>query len=352
MIAERVLFYEGLKNGHRLIQVEFRGVCIQGLKGVDRMKRVMKRVFLGSILMGLWMALSTEALGGGALRSFRDRQGREIRARVLSVDPELKRVKVQLQGGKITTVNISVFSEADQVFVKNWYFVEEAMSSKNFKVKINKKTVKSDRYHKMRNDWQPHHPGIDYDDIAFEITIDNRNRMLLKGIQVESCIFYQSKRKEKTGESELQDLGGSSQGWVTTKSSNYKKNTLEGKVRGSFLPFDLETKKNKQIITESVQLREGTESKYGETKQNKRSYQTREIDEEMEGIIIRISIPLHSGGYARKEYSYPTDLLKKREINWPKARVPKPEANASRKRRHAESNQSSVIATSTLLISN
>lgn len=52
------------------------------------------------------------------------------------------------------------------------------------------------------------------------------------------------------------------------------------------------------------------------TGQDTRSYQTREIEDKMLGIIVRISIPLSSGRYARKEYSYPRDLLKKKKVNW------------------------------------
>jgi outer membrane protein assembly factor BamB len=55
--------------------------------------------------------------GPGELREFRDRQGRTIQARVLEVSGE--RVTIQRTDGRQFTVDVSVFSQADQDYIRS-----------------------------------------------------------------------------------------------------------------------------------------------------------------------------------------------------------------------------------------
>ena len=71
--------------------------------------------------------------------------------------------------------------------------------------------------------------------------------------------------------------------------------------------------KEHQMTTNEIRLRHGSEFilNHQTSKQN-----YRDIDEDLLGIRIRIYIPLPSGGAAMKEFSFPSDLVKKTEWNF------------------------------------
>ena len=250
---------------------------------------------------------------------FRDTQDREIEARILKYDPATNRVTVQLRSGKKSTADLSIFCEADQVRVKDWYLSEELLSDRNLIVTINKKTIQSDSYHAERDGWQSHYPGMNIEDVAFEISLNNRSRGSLKDIAVDYCIFYESRRKQRTGQSELQDISSGGSAWYTTSESSDDNKVVTLRRRGRFSVDVLESRAVSETLTDCVQLKDGSETNYGEETNKTRSYKTRKINEKISGIIMRISIPLSSGGFARKEYAYPSDFLTKETVNWNKS---------------------------------
>lgn len=275
----------------------------------------MKRWMLGIGYLVFAAVVSAEEKSD--FHAFTAKDGRAIEAKIVKYDTLTGKTTFQLRNGRKSTVVLSIFCEADQIIIKDWYLSRELFSSSKLVVKIDKKTITADRYHEKRGDWQSHFPGMDFEDVAFDVKIDNRSNVDLKALTVDYCIFYISKRKEFSGKSELQQLSsGNGSGWFSTEKKDLGTREIPLKRRGDFAIETLLSKKSVQQLTKEVQIREGAESSYGDTRGKVRTYKIREVEDKIKGIIIRVSIPLSSGGFARKEYSYPTKFLDKETVDW------------------------------------
>ncbi|MDF7798046.1 tetratricopeptide repeat protein [Pontiellaceae bacterium B1224] len=73
------------------------------------------RKFLISFMLVISMASRADEY-----RAFTDKEGRSIKAKVLKVDVEANKVTMERDTKKETTVSIDVFSEADQIYIKEW----------------------------------------------------------------------------------------------------------------------------------------------------------------------------------------------------------------------------------------
>ncbi len=273
----------------------------------------MKRMLAGWLVL-----LAMNCMGAGDMRAFTDQQGRALEARLLAFDPLSGTVKVQLVNGTLKQAPITIFSGEDQAFIREWYLSTVMLSEKNLVVGIEKKVVASDRYHGDLEGWQSHYPGMDYDDIAYAIHLENRNRDTLCRIKVEYRIYHRREYKLKEVESEYRS-NGSISGWygISTKKLRDEESVLT--TDGSYDVAEIEWKGCSDIVTSSIRLREGVEAK-GEdvaaTIGQKRTSKLRQVDEEAIGIIVHLSVPLPSGGVATKLYAYPKDLAEKMEHPW------------------------------------
>ncbi len=274
-------------------------------------KHIIKLMFFALIIM------NSNIVSANEYRTFHDKNDREIQALILGFEPHINKVEIQLRNGRISKADLAVFSSIDQIYIKDWYASEVRLSTKNLIVTINKKVVLADRYHEVRDGWRSHHPGMDFEDVAFEIKIDNRTPEIMEGLQVEYCIFYESHCKEKTGTSELEEMSDGSKSWHSVKSSNFKKHIYQLTEFGDFSVQELASKKNCENLTKEVRIRDGKESKYGTTRRDTRDYKMREVRDKVSGVIIRLSLPLPSGNFARKGYSYPKGFIDKQDVNWP-----------------------------------
>ena len=152
------------------------------------MRRCVQILFIG------FVAIAADA-AVGEYRTFHDSQGREIKARLLQFNPQSDEVKIQLGNRKIRTTKITVFSDADQEFIRNWHISEVAFSGKNLIVTINKKSLRSDRQRGKVAGWKPKKTGMRVEEMAYELELENRNKAALKGMKAEYCIYYQHTEK-------------------------------------------------------------------------------------------------------------------------------------------------------------
>lgn len=307
---------------------------------------MIKRI-LAQVLFGLLVAGTIDA-AVGRYETFHDNQGRELQARLLSVDPQSNKVKVQLRNGKTRTTDLSVFSEDDQTRILEWHITEVVFSDKNFKVTINKKSQGSDRRRGEVDGWTPKNSGMRVQEIAYELELENRNKTPMKGLKAEYCIYHQSKEKGLWVEYEYdrppsreydkgyEDNAVNNSQRITNKrrtvgAEKIPDKTIPGITTGIVLIPELPSKESSEGLTKEVPLKKGSEfrplaekeegypkRRFPEIDKNptRRIHEERKVAEEVVGVVFRISIPLASGGYARKEYSYPKDLLEKKTVDW------------------------------------
>lgn len=299
------------------------------------------------ILFVLFAAIAVDA-AVGEFRMFHDSQGREIKARLLQFTPQLDEVKIQLGNNKIRTTKISVFSAADQEFIRNWHISEVVFSEKNLIVTINKKSLSSERYRDKMDGWKPKTPGMRVEEIAYELELESRNTMVLKGVKAEYCIYHQHTEKgtwvvyeyeespsreydEKYEEMEEHDPQNIENKRRTAGTKKIPEKTVPGTTTGELLIPELPRKGSYEVLTKAVPLKKGSESRALGAKEegypkrhfpevgkdpNKRIHEERKVEGRVVGVVFRISVPLSSGGYAQKEYSYPKDLLEKKKVDW------------------------------------
>ena len=325
-----------------------------------------KRRFAQMLLI-LFAAIAVDA-AVGEYRIFHDSTGREIKARLLQFTPQSDEVKIQLGNRKIRTTKISIFSAADQEFIRNWHISEVVFSEKNLVVTINKKSLSSERYRDKVDGWKPKTPGMRVEEIAYELELESRNTMALKGMKAEYCIYHQRTEKgtwvvyeyEERPTREYDERYEAMEEYSPQKIENKRslvgtqkipEKTIPGTAAGELLIPELPRKGSYEGLTKAVPLRKGSESRPLETKEegypkrrfpevgkdpNKRIHEERKVEGKVEGVVFRISVPLSSGGYAQKEYSYPKDLVEKKKVDWD-ALKPKPPAKEGKEAEKADS---------------
>jgi hypothetical protein len=212
-----------------------------------------RSMIVGVLLMVLNAGATTQ------YRDFMDTKGRTIRARILSYEARTQKVKIERDNGSAATVPISIFSDEDQKFIEKWLQHEGVRSAAKLKVICARKNVKS--WNKERlgtinyTGGESEHNQVvgktDYDEIAYEIEFNNRNKYPLKGLTLEYCIYYEqeiSPRDENPRPGVLHDsaslaeIAGQSKFKFSTKSVTIFKDesdssflnarVLKGKVLG------------------------------------------------------------------------------------------------------------------------
>jgi len=279
-----------------------------------------------------FMAIAAEA-AVGEYRTFHDSQGREIKARLLQFNPQTDEVKIQLSNRKIRTAPISVFAAAAQDAIRNWHISEVVFSEKKLMITINKKAEGSERRRGETDGWTPKKTGIRVEEVGYELKLENRNKMALKGMKVEYRIYSQSTEKgteviyeydqipspdyDKNYE-ELAENGNIKNKRSTVGTRKIPTKTVLETSAGEFAIPELPNKGRHEELTKRVFLREGSEFRPldAEEDSRRRTHKERKVEGKLVGVIFRVSMPLASGGYARKEYAYPKDLLEKKKVDW------------------------------------
>ena len=287
-------------------------------------------------ILFILMVTTTVKAAVGEYRSFHDTKGREIKARILQFNPQSNEVKLQLANRKIRTTKLDIFSEADQTFIRDWQLAEVSFSPKNLWVTINKKSEKSDRYYAKVGDWKPNIAGMKAEHVTYEIKFENRNKTPLKGLEVEYFIFHETTEKKNVVVYEYSQVpsknydenydeyansnGVSDNLRRTIETKKLPKKVIPHETTGTFSVPDLSWKDTHPGRTESILLKRGTEAKVLDVKNPKnvleRTHEVRTVEEKVYGVVFRVSLPLSSGGYAHKEFSYPKGLAEKKKVDW------------------------------------
>lgn len=148
------------------------------------MKRILLIAYLIMTVVGVQAAKQ--------YRDFTDTKGRTIRGCIVSYDTKKGIVSFERDNRKISKVPITVFSESDQVYIKDWEVLKCFSLERLFK--ISAKRRKQDNEGKSSTE---HNKKTDVVDTNYEILLENRSKSVFKGLKMEYCIYYeQDGRKE------------------------------------------------------------------------------------------------------------------------------------------------------------
>lgn len=142
----------------------------------------------------LALAACLPAFSAGEYRTFTGKDGREIQAKIIKVDSRSDKVTVERDNRRRITVPATIFSDADQTYIKEWVAAQDFMSSSKLKVSVEKEKGKtgSDKSQTKR----PKPP------CHYEIVLNNRSGNNFDDIRIEYCT-YMNKESLKGGTDEL-----------------------------------------------------------------------------------------------------------------------------------------------------
>jgi hypothetical protein len=136
------------------------------------------------ILMVLAAGVCLGCLGEEGFRIFTGNEGRVIEARILSCDARTGKVTVERNDRRKITVPSTVFSEADQAYIKEWISAQDFLSESKLRISVSKKKGKTgDDKSQTKRPKSPVH---------YEITLENRSGAPIAGIRLEYCLFMNS----------------------------------------------------------------------------------------------------------------------------------------------------------------
>ena len=207
-------------------------------------------------------------------RKFADANGRIIEAELVRYDSSQKKVTIKRKGnGATKTVPISIFSETDQKYIISWNENQDFLSERKLKVIFNRRKNKNTDKSSSGGWWDRK-----YYDCSFSIEFDNRSTVDFTDVDFSYVIFYTQEHHTKNRTDKNEEHG-----------SLYAKKTIS-----------LPSKSTKEIETEKLILchYKVAESSSGQP----------DIEGEMHGIILNLSMKSETGGTISRQIKYPDDL--------------------------------------------
>ena len=214
--------------------------------------------------------LASAALAGDECRMFTDAQGRTFSGKVIGFDEQEELVTLKCEDGRTGKMPLSVFSEADQTYFRDWGVSNDFLHG--LVITANLKSAEVSRKESGFSDMQKK-----VFDSIYEIGLRNKTATTFGKIKIEYCMFYrQGVRKDCT--------------------VHYAEGICFGKTAvESLAPHVTEGFK-----TKSVRL-------YAEGADYTVFGVSGVSDAEVRGIWLRIQIKLPSGGELLREYRTSND---------------------------------------------
>jgi len=136
-------------------------------------------------------------------RDFHDTQDRTVTAKIIKCDMKKGQVMVEMKDGKRrVTVPLAGFSDKDQTYIKQWYALNESLSESRIKIETKELTLEK-RTEEDNSDAADSRSGsyignvqesIKYEEIAYEIVLQNRGSAPLKDLRIEYKIYYEQSK--------------------------------------------------------------------------------------------------------------------------------------------------------------
>ncbi len=155
------------------------------------MKYSVLLICLVTMVSGVWAATQ--------YRDFTDTQGRTIRGCIKAYDATKKSVKFERENKRPADVPISIFSEADQEYIKKWNNQNSIRSTSKFTISCDRRSVKNwtkEQFGTITySDGSVEHDQVTgkafFKETAYEIGFANRNSHAVTDLLLEYCIYYE-----------------------------------------------------------------------------------------------------------------------------------------------------------------
>jgi len=226
------------------------------------------------VLVVCFAAVALGAQAGKQYRDFTDTQGRIIRGCVKAYDARKKLVTIERDNRKTARVPITVFSEADQRYIRDWQVAQLFMSVSGFKVDLKKKVIRK---------WtETGDARRDYEKVIYEVICANRGETPMKNLRIAYNIFYEQEKLFNSGQVTEKECGT---GRIPAKG-------IEGHSKAVF--------STKPIVVYAQRLLDGYDGYVGGLPERQRG--------EVKGIVVRVTLILPSGMKATRVFCSPSDL--------------------------------------------
>jgi hypothetical protein len=144
-------------------------------------------------LVGLLVSAGYARADGG-FHIFTDLQGRSIAAKVFHVDTQRNLVELVLENGRHTKVAPTVFTEADQAYIRDCAIGEAFMASSGLRFSGEKVVIE---------DWsESGGTGInrEFEKVVYKCNFKNGSTVAFDNVEVEYCVFWEQEYPEASGE--------------------------------------------------------------------------------------------------------------------------------------------------------
>ena len=150
----------------------------------------MKRILLIAYLITI--AAGVQAVK--QYRDFTDTKGRTIRGCIVSYDAKKGIVSFERDNRKISKVPVTVFSESDQAYIREWEVLRCFSMERFLKVSAKRKQTDNDS-----KSYSSSYKSLKVEDTGYEIQIENRSTSNFSGLKLEYCIYYEQDKIQSGG---------------------------------------------------------------------------------------------------------------------------------------------------------
>ncbi len=247
------------------------------------------------ICLCVWAATVAHAANKApAYRTFTSAEGQTIQARILRYETGRDRVQLERKDGEKGWASLSVLSESDQEYIREWVTADQMLSGKSLEVAFVKKTT------------------------------GNLGRRGSTGSTDKEIVWYLVRLKN-TGREDIQKLKLEYRIYIAIDNSGKKDSSRT--VEGSFEIDSLPAGQSTNVETEEVTLTEDYEQVYekGEEyydsardtwRSSSVSLGSKKVSEEyMDGVWVKIYGPEIDGVPVVRDVYYPSSLEKK-DYEW------------------------------------
>lgn len=242
----------------------------------------MSRVFMWSCFVSILFSMASRA---DDFHIFRDNEGREVRAKIIKYDAQRNLVELERENKARIKTAPGTFCQKDQNYIRDWDMIRGFKSSSYFMIDADKKVVESwteERQNASKKSLRSETTAyVDYEKIAYDVSIANRNPFPLENVKVEYRVFY------------TQDVV-----------ENQDQVTKEHCVSGKKILNKMDPRSTADVQTEQYRIFEyrtasGWTSKSGHNRYGGKA----------RGIWLRLTLNTDTAGSAVREYCVPRNLM-------------------------------------------
>lgn len=226
---------------------------------------------------GIWAVITSGIISlstATEYRAFTDTQGRVIEAKLIRFNESKNSVQVERKGKRSTSfVPLSIFSQADQKYIKSWNQNQAFLSDRYLSVDVNriKKKDESEGAYSMATTYYSH---------CYNLELNNKSTAAFNNISVKYVIYY-AQEHHINGRSDKEERFGTFFGEFTV---------------------DLPMRTEKEIKTDNIFLMTYRESGYDEV--------WPDLNGDIEGLIVKFSLKTDSGEEVIREFRHPEGFKK------------------------------------------